>query len=68
MSKKFYKQTYKLVEEGLLLDENNFVIKPAVNRTILGFNVNGSVNPIITPTDNTVNEFVVNDYVEDYFE
>jgi hypothetical protein len=68
MSKKFYKQTYKLVQEGLLLDENNFIIKPAVNRTILGFNVNGSVNPIITPTDNTVNEFVVNDYVEDYFE
>jgi hypothetical protein len=43
MSKKFYKQNYKLVEEGLLLDENNFVIKPAVDRTILGFNVNGSL-------------------------
>jgi hypothetical protein len=37
-SKKFYKQTYSLIEEGLLLDENNFVIKPAISRNIINYN------------------------------
>jgi hypothetical protein len=39
MSKRFYKQTYKLIEEGLLLDENNFIIKPAIDRTIINYNI-----------------------------
>jgi len=36
-TKKFYKQTYTLIEEGFLLDENNFVIKPVIDRTIINY-------------------------------
>jgi len=28
-----------LIEEGLLLDENNFIIKPAIDRTIINYNI-----------------------------
>jgi hypothetical protein len=42
--KRFYVQKYDMKLHGFLLDENEFVIKPAVTRTILNYKFIGSKN------------------------